>query len=361
MRGYDRMDGAPSARLGDDDRAAQGDRPPPRPGAPARAARGRPATPRRPTPARAGSATSTARSGRRSRELREAQREAVALRYAGRSRRTARSRAALDCSEEAARRRVADGLAALRKTIDREEATAMSRPTHDEITRRSRAPASSSDAERGRGAACRARRARRAWPTSPTRASTRPTAPATWRRPTRGLVSLGAAEHRRATTSSTALAAEVSPRMLELPGAARRRPPRARRVLRAATRRDFDLDARLAAGPLGASTAGAARDREAARSASPAPTARSPRAPATPARIAPPARRWPQPDPDRRPLPPGPALRRRARPVRRRAGDEAAPARLEGAIELGRVDRSWQPMLCCQLCMSTRTQPHADR
>ena len=39
LRAYDRMDGAPPAGLGDDDRAPQGDRPPPGPGAAAGAAR----------------------------------------------------------------------------------------------------------------------------------------------------------------------------------------------------------------------------------------------------------------------------------------------------------------------------------
>jgi RNA polymerase sigma factor (sigma-70 family) len=52
--------------------------------------------------------------------LSESQREAVALRYAAdlSYREIAQ---ALECSEEAARRRVADGLSALRKTLDREE------------------------------------------------------------------------------------------------------------------------------------------------------------------------------------------------------------------------------------------------
>ncbi len=55
--------------------------------------------------------------------LSEAQRAAVALRYAaGLSHREIG--AALGCSEAAARRRVADGLSALRQTIDREELTA---------------------------------------------------------------------------------------------------------------------------------------------------------------------------------------------------------------------------------------------
>jgi RNA polymerase sigma factor (sigma-70 family) len=54
-------------------------------------------------------------------DLSESQREAVALRYAA-DLPYREIGAALDCSEEAARRRVADGLAALRKTIDREEA-----------------------------------------------------------------------------------------------------------------------------------------------------------------------------------------------------------------------------------------------
>jgi RNA polymerase sigma factor (sigma-70 family) len=55
------------------------------------------------------------------RALSESQREAVALRYAADL--SYREIAlALNCSEEAARRRVADGLASLRKTLDREEA-----------------------------------------------------------------------------------------------------------------------------------------------------------------------------------------------------------------------------------------------
>ena len=53
--------------------------------------------------------------------LNDAQREAVALRYAA-DLPYREIAAALDCSEEAARRRVADGLASLRKTLDREEA-----------------------------------------------------------------------------------------------------------------------------------------------------------------------------------------------------------------------------------------------
>jgi RNA polymerase sigma factor (sigma-70 family) len=53
-------------------------------------------------------------------DLSDSQREAVALRYAADL--SYRDIAqALECSEEAARRRVADGLAALRKTLDREE------------------------------------------------------------------------------------------------------------------------------------------------------------------------------------------------------------------------------------------------
>jgi len=54
-------------------------------------------------------------------ELGDTQREAVALRYAA-DLSYREIAAALDCSEEAARRRVADGLASLRKTLDREEA-----------------------------------------------------------------------------------------------------------------------------------------------------------------------------------------------------------------------------------------------
>jgi RNA polymerase sigma factor (sigma-70 family) len=53
--------------------------------------------------------------------LNDSQREAVALRYAA-DLPYREIAAALDCSEEAARRRVADGLASLRKTLDREEA-----------------------------------------------------------------------------------------------------------------------------------------------------------------------------------------------------------------------------------------------
>ncbi len=54
--------------------------------------------------------------------LADGQRDAVALRY-GADLPYREIAAALDCSEAAARRRVADGLAALRKIIDREEAT----------------------------------------------------------------------------------------------------------------------------------------------------------------------------------------------------------------------------------------------
>jgi RNA polymerase sigma factor (sigma-70 family) len=54
--------------------------------------------------------------------LPEGQRAAVALRYAA-DLPYREIGAALDCSEQAARRRVADGLAALRETIDREEVT----------------------------------------------------------------------------------------------------------------------------------------------------------------------------------------------------------------------------------------------
>jgi RNA polymerase sigma factor (sigma-70 family) len=53
--------------------------------------------------------------------LSDSQREAVALRYAA-DLPYREIGAALDCSEEAARRRVADGLAALRRQLDREEA-----------------------------------------------------------------------------------------------------------------------------------------------------------------------------------------------------------------------------------------------
>jgi RNA polymerase sigma factor (sigma-70 family) len=53
--------------------------------------------------------------------LGEAQRAAVALRYAG-DLGYHEIAAALECSEEAARKRVSDGLRALRETIDRQEA-----------------------------------------------------------------------------------------------------------------------------------------------------------------------------------------------------------------------------------------------
>jgi RNA polymerase sigma factor (sigma-70 family) len=53
--------------------------------------------------------------------LSDSQREAVALRYAA-DLPYRDIGAALECSEDAARRRVADGLAALRKTLDRQEA-----------------------------------------------------------------------------------------------------------------------------------------------------------------------------------------------------------------------------------------------
>ena len=55
-------------------------------------------------------------------ELAEGQRAAVALRYAA-DLGYREIGAALECSEEAARRRVSDGLRALRDNIDREEAT----------------------------------------------------------------------------------------------------------------------------------------------------------------------------------------------------------------------------------------------
>ena len=54
-------------------------------------------------------------------ELSEAQRAAVALRFAA-DLAYREIGEALGCSEEAARRRVADGLRELRRTIDREEA-----------------------------------------------------------------------------------------------------------------------------------------------------------------------------------------------------------------------------------------------
>ena len=54
-------------------------------------------------------------------ELSDSQREAIALRY-GADLRYREIATALDCTEEAARRRVADGLAALRTTLNREEA-----------------------------------------------------------------------------------------------------------------------------------------------------------------------------------------------------------------------------------------------
>jgi RNA polymerase sigma factor (sigma-70 family) len=55
-------------------------------------------------------------------ELGEGQRAAVALRYAG-DLAYREIAAALECTEEAARRRVSDGVRALRENIDREEAT----------------------------------------------------------------------------------------------------------------------------------------------------------------------------------------------------------------------------------------------
>ncbi len=59
---------------------------------------------------------------RRSPRSRPGQRAAVALRYAA-DLPYDEIAAALDCTPEAARRRVADALASLRKKFDREEAT----------------------------------------------------------------------------------------------------------------------------------------------------------------------------------------------------------------------------------------------
>ena len=67
----------------------------------------------------------------------------------------------------------------------------------------------------------------------------------------------------------------------------------------------------------------------------------------------------PEPDPDRRPVPPRPAVRRPARRLRRRAGDEGVSAFGSRERSSRQLDTNWQPNLCCQPCQSTPTPPHA--
>ena len=223
MRAYERHGRALSARLGDDDRPPQGDRPPPRP---------RPAPePREDVPEVAAPAASGGLGDLDGEvwsavaELSDAQRAAVALRYAG-DLAYREIAAALEISEEAARRRVADGLRALRENDRPRGGGAM---THRRTTGSGRSSASGTDerGRRGRRAAGRARRRRRASWTSPTRASTRRWAPATSRRPRAGSSRSGCRTS-AATRFLAQLASGVSPRVLELPRRARRGPPRAR-------------------------------------------------------------------------------------------------------------------------------------
>jgi RNA polymerase sigma factor (sigma-70 family) len=121
LRAYDKMDGAhPRAwvmtiarRKAIDHHRARRRRPEPRDELPEVAA----------TPPTGGLGDLDGEIWRAVAELSEAQRSAVALRFAADL--AYRDIAvALDCSEEAARRRVADGLRELRRTIDREEVTA---------------------------------------------------------------------------------------------------------------------------------------------------------------------------------------------------------------------------------------------
>ena len=248
----------PSAGLGDDDRAPQGDRPPPGPGAAARSRASRCPSCRPPADnGRLGDldgAVWTAVA-----ELGEAQRAAVALRYAG-DLAYREIGAALDCSEEAARKRVSDGLRALRETIDREEA-AGDEPSRHEADQRSCSAAGSRTTLRRGASGSPTGPTRRAWSTSPTAASTRPLGTGYVAATERGIVSISLPtfggesflEH-----LDRALAAGPRGAAAPRPGAAR-----ARRVLRRPPAR-VRARARLAAGALGVREPRAARDGESA-------------------------------------------------------------------------------------------------
>ena len=161
----------------------------------------------------------------------------------------------------------------------------------------------------------------RACSTSPTRPPTRPSGRCCWPRP-RAAWSGSACRTRTPTSCSPSSPTRVSPRVLEAPAELDE------------VRRELDLyfegeltrlrpAARLAA-QQAASAAGSCGRSPASPTARPAATRGGAAAPATSGRSAPPARACgSQPDPDRRPLPPRPAHRRRARRLRRRPADEA--------------------------------------
>ena len=197
----------------------------------------------------------------------------------------------------------------------------------------------------------------RAWSTSPTPASTRRSGTGQVAATERGIVSVALPElrPRRRSSSSSASSRRGSSSC----------PQRLDEALRELDQY-FDGDAarvraraRLAAwSAAGFTEQGPARDREAAlwRHRE---LRRDRRRGRQPARL--PGRRHgarPQPDPDRRPLPPGPAGGRRARQLRRRAGDEGVPAAARGRDRVGcQVDNRLAAKVGCQPCMSTRTVP----
>ena len=135
----------------------------------------------------------------------------------------------------------------------------------------------------------------------------------------------------------------ISPRIVEAPGRATRSGASSRSTSPGAA--GVRAAARLAAGrdPSGAGAARHLRDPLRRR---PRATGRSPPKPAARAAPGRPATPWVQPDPDRRPLPPGAPRRRRPRRLRGGAGPQAVPARARGSARALTADaaarRSWR-------------------
>ena len=182
----------------------------------------------------------------------------------------------------------------------------------------------------GRASTTRRRRRRGGSPSAPTREGLADVAYASFDSPLgvghvaateRGIVSIALPNARRGGVPRPARR-EVSPRVLELPARLDRGPPRARPVLRRPAPR-VRPRARLAAGAAAASTSRVLRETAKLPYGVTASygevAARAGNAARLPRRR---HRARPQPDPDRRPLPPRAPRRRRARRLRRRPGDE---------------------------------------
>ena len=248
------------ARVGADDRAPQGARPPPRPGAPARPGR---RSPRRAGAARAPSRAATA-SGTRVRDLPPKQRAALLLRFAG----------DLPHREVAARARLLRGGRPPLGPRGAQEAARGARRMTDDLDPTHLRPGR-------RGGRRRALRGHRAPPTSPTPLIDSPvgTLVAADDGP-RPRVPVATTTTRAASTPcSTRIAARISPRVLEPPA----RLDAVRRELdEYFERRRTDFDLPIDWSLVSPSAAGCSPRRARSRSARSRPTRTSPPRPATP-------------------------------------------------------------------------------